>query len=353
MAEITGTELATIAAVAALTTGVVKVASGTLGIAVAGTDYVAPATTITAGAGLSGGGDLSANRTVSMPNTGPGAGAIGTAGVASVTLDAQGRVTAASAASYVPQATTITAGAGLSGGGDLSTSRTISMPNTGPGAGVVGGAGIASVTLDAQGRVTAAATATYLTAAAPVGAQYLTLATDSTLTVERVLTPSTGLTAVDGGAGAAYTLTNDLLTGKAGGQTIIGGTAASENLILTPTSHATKGHVSIPGRMHNGKGADVASAATLTLGTDGNTFTITGTTNIDFITTTGWSIGVRILLYFPGALSVNHNTGSPPANTAPIFTTNGVALTTSATFVATIAELQFTGTDWRMLWRKL
>ncbi len=36
---------------------------------------------------------------------------------------------------------------------------------------------------------------------------------------------------------------NDLITGKAGGQTIAGGTAASENLTLTSTAHATKGKV--------------------------------------------------------------------------------------------------------------
>jgi hypothetical protein len=53
---------------------------------------------ITAGTGLSGGGDLSADRTISLPNTGPGAsGPIGdSTHVAAVTIDAQGRVTALS-----------------------------------------------------------------------------------------------------------------------------------------------------------------------------------------------------------------------------------------------------------------
>jgi len=41
---------------------------------------------------------------------------------------------------------------------------------------------------------------------APVGAQYLTLAADGTLTDERVLTAGTGITFVDGGAGAALTV---------------------------------------------------------------------------------------------------------------------------------------------------
>jgi hypothetical protein len=43
------------------------------------------------------------------------------------------------------------------------------------------------------------------------------------------------------------TLTNDLSTGKAGGQTIYGGTAASENLTLSSTVHATKGQIRIGG----------------------------------------------------------------------------------------------------------
>lgn len=45
--------------------------------------------------------------------------------------------------------------------------------------------------------------------AAPANAEYLVLAASALLTDERVFTPSTGLTAVDGGAGGAYTLSLD------------------------------------------------------------------------------------------------------------------------------------------------
>lgn len=57
--------------------------------------------------------------------------------------------------------TSVAAGAGLSGG-TITTTGTISMPNTGPGAATYGGgtAYVNSVTLDAQGRVTAVATGT-------------------------------------------------------------------------------------------------------------------------------------------------------------------------------------------------
>lgn len=48
---------------------------------------------------------------------------------------------------------------------DLSADRTIGLANAGAGAGTIGAAGITSITLDAKGRVTAAATATYVVAA--------------------------------------------------------------------------------------------------------------------------------------------------------------------------------------------
>lgn len=130
-----------------------------------GGGFVTASRSIFAGAGLVGGGDLSADRTISMPNVGPGAGVQGGSGLASITLDAQGRVTSVGAASYVPTTRSISAGAGLVGGGDLSLDRTLSMPNVGPGAGAHGSAGVSSVTLDAQGRVTAVGTATYAVAA--------------------------------------------------------------------------------------------------------------------------------------------------------------------------------------------
>lgn len=171
--------------------------------------------TVTAGTGLSGGGSvaLGSSVTLSLPSVGPGAGTIGGSGsaVQSVTLDAQGRVTAAAAVTLHYQTVqanttaqtqrsnlnfastftltdsagsdrtsvdvasagitnamlqnsslTVTAGTGLSGGGSVSLggSVTLSLPSVGPGAGTIGGSpnAIQSITLDAQGRVTAAAT---------------------------------------------------------------------------------------------------------------------------------------------------------------------------------------------------
>jgi hypothetical protein len=58
-------------------------------------------------------------------------------------------------------------------------------------------------------------------------------------TKENILTISSGLTR------ATNTITNNLITGLSGGQTIIGGTGASENLTLSSTSNATKGFINI------------------------------------------------------------------------------------------------------------
>jgi hypothetical protein len=81
---------------------------------------------VSAGTGLSGGGDLSADRTISMPN-------VGTSGIKtfatgdSITTDAQGRVSAATTVTR-----TLTEGAGLAGNTyDLSANRTLAMGTPG------------------------------------------------------------------------------------------------------------------------------------------------------------------------------------------------------------------------------
>ena len=98
---------------------------------------------INTGSGLGGGGDLSTNRTLfilpggvddsRLSVTGVAAGTYGTPDSVPVfTVNAQGRVTGVTntpivLSNYVPTSRAITAGAGLSGGGDLSTDRTLSV----------------------------------------------------------------------------------------------------------------------------------------------------------------------------------------------------------------------------------
>lgn len=87
--------------------------------------------------------------------------------------------------------------------------------------------------------------------------------------------------------------------------------------------------ISLLNRIHERKGADIASASTITVGIDGNYVHVTGSTAIDFLTNTGTQDGTRLELYFVAAVTVNNNTGAPPAGTHPF------ALSGSVNYAAT------------------
>lgn len=61
------------------------------------------------------------------------------------------------------------------------------------------------------------------------------------------------------------------------------------------------------GRILGAQGADVASANNLALGSDGNVFEITGTTQINLISNVGWQNGSKITLLFTSTPTVKHN----------------------------------------------
>jgi trimeric autotransporter adhesin len=109
----------------------------------------------------------------------------------------------------------ISAGTGLSGGGTIAATRTLSLANTAVTPASYGSSSaVGSFTVDAQGR---------LTGASAVNIDHSSIAN------------------LSADAHTQYAL----LAGRSGGQTLIGGIAASDTLTLTSTSNGTKGNILI------------------------------------------------------------------------------------------------------------
>ena len=122
------------------------------------TGGVANTVEIIAGTGLTGGGNLSANVSIALANTAVSPATYGGgSNAAEVTIDAQGRVTAAANVA-IPQGTVtnIATGTGLDGG-PITGTGTISLANTTVAAGTYGSSSLVpQIVIDAQGRITSA-----------------------------------------------------------------------------------------------------------------------------------------------------------------------------------------------------
>lgn len=103
------------------------------------------------------------------------------------------------------------------------------------------------------------------------------------------------------------------------------------------------------GFIQGAKGVNIASANNLTLGTDGNVFTITGNVQINAIDIANWQSGSEVILIFSGAPTVKHNTVGG-AGTAVILLAGSVDLVAAAN---TVLKLVYDGTQWQEVSRKV
>ena len=202
---------------------------------------------------------------------------------------------------------------------------------------------------------------------APLGAQYVMLALNADLTAERNLVAGTGLTAVDSGANAAVTLNVDndhaeshslashsseahseltgqssgdehtqyaLLAGRVTGQTLSGGNAASEALLLQGTTHPTTGYVQISDPLRLSQLRTTAGALNISIGAtgpslrDGTTIRIAISSSSPHVDVTG-DLRLSGAIELDGALNHDGSTvgffGTAPASQAAAYTASNSA----------------------------
>lgn len=205
-------------------------------------------------------GGAGGSLTFNLTTTGVSAGSYGSATeVGSFTVDARGRLTAAAnvpitvaGIGAVPASRTLTAGAGLTGGGDLSADRIfdigagtgitvnandIAITNTGVGAAAYGSdSSVATFTVNAQGQLTAASSTPIAIGAAAVTGVALTRTNDTNVTLTFGGSPTTALVAA-----TSLTLgwTGTLSVARGG----TGGGAASGTLLDNISGFASTGHL--------------------------------------------------------------------------------------------------------------
>ena len=112
-------------------------------------------------------------------------------------------------------------------------------------------------------------------------------------------------------------------------------TSVSTNTDLTLSANGTGG-VILDDYFQLTKGSDISSATSLTLGTDGNAFDVSGTTTITSIGTQG--IGSYITLHFDGILTFTHHA-------TDLILPGAANITTAVGDIATLYE--YAAADWR------
>ena len=229
-------------------TGIVVLTAANVG-ATPNTTYVI------AGTGLSGGGQLTGNVTLNVANTTVTAATYGNASaVSQVTVNAQGQITNASnvgitiavanVTGAVPNTVNVIAGTGMSGGGALTGNVTLNLANTAVTAGSYGNAAtVATFTVDAQGRLTAASNATISIPSSAIN----TTIPNSGLTNSSITINGTSISL--GGSGTISANTTGTLTLGTGltGTSFNGSANVTANLANTTVTAGSYGNASTVG----------------------------------------------------------------------------------------------------------
>lgn len=205
---------------------------------------------VATGTGLTG-GPITTTGTISLANTSVAPGVYGdAANVPQVTINAQGQATnvtnvaisisVANVANAVPDTRVITAGTGLSGGGNLASNVTIDLANTAVTAGTYGNATqVAQVQINSQGQVTNASNVSITISAANVSG----LGTMATQNANAVLITGGDATGLTNLAASNVNITGGNVTGltnlAASNANITGGNAtgltnvSAANVVIT------------------------------------------------------------------------------------------------------------------------
>ena len=279
-----------------------------------------------AGTGLDGGGSFGNNVTVDLADTAVTPATYGSASeVGQFTVDQQGRIALAAnvtitpaAIGGVPDTRTLTAGAGLTGGGDLSANRTfdvgagtgitvnandVAITNTGVTAAAYGSASaVGTFTVNAQGQLTAAADVAIAISAAAVTSGTLAVARGGTglatytigdiiyasgaTTLAALADVATGNALISGGVGVAPSWSKVGLTTHisgilpvANGGTALSGTPTNGQLLIGNGTNYTLAALTGTASqitVTNGAGTITLSLpATINVNTSGSAATLT------------------------------------------------------------------------------
>lgn len=155
----------------------------------------------------------------------------------------------------------------------------------------------------------------------------------------------------------AATYARRTLTGTANQVSVTNGDGSIGNPVFSlpqdihTAATPTFARMTINGRILGAQGADVASANDLTLGADGNVFEITGTTQINAITTANWQTGSIVVLIFASTPTVKHNTAGGVGTAVILLAASGDFAATAGDTLTLVYSEQGGTNAWRELAR--